>query len=278
MAKLYCIIAREADCGVIFRRGPSRHVALIKWDLKANQFERGQWFKGNIYERKSDLSPDGSKLAYFAAKYHYGAELQTWIAVSTPPYFTAHVLWKTIGTYVDISLFTANNSLSLAVYSNDSVIDPYEGFTVPKQLRVKRKPWPGHFYITPEHDRLIRDGWFVQSGDPVYHGANSEKNYLVIYRKYLMPENEQVYLEMAAKSSGNSLYKLCNANDNPIILNANWADFHCKNVYFSSGGVLLQVPIYENGGRFTLGDLKQLADFSEMKFEELEAPSSALMW
>jgi hypothetical protein len=42
---------------------------LIKWHLKSDTFEIGQWFKGRIYERRCDLSPSGELLAYFAAKY-----------------------------------------------------------------------------------------------------------------------------------------------------------------------------------------------------------------
>lgn len=55
MTTLYAILAREADRGVIFRRGPSRHVRLIAWDTKTDAFELGQWFKGSLYGRKADL-------------------------------------------------------------------------------------------------------------------------------------------------------------------------------------------------------------------------------
>jgi hypothetical protein len=90
MTKLYCILAREAATAIIFRRGPSRRVRLIRWNLKTDTFEPGQWFKGQVYVRKSDLTPDGTKLVYTAAK-HRGT-LPIWTAVSTAPFFTAHVL------------------------------------------------------------------------------------------------------------------------------------------------------------------------------------------
>ena len=57
----------------------------------------GQWFKGRIYEKRCDLSPDGTKLIYFAQKintrtlndpkYSYA-----WTAISRPPYLTALAL------------------------------------------------------------------------------------------------------------------------------------------------------------------------------------------
>ena len=71
--RLLVILAREAPVAVIFRRGPSKLVELIKWHTDIDTFERGQWFKGRIYEDCSDLSPDGSLLIYFAAKLQLGS-------------------------------------------------------------------------------------------------------------------------------------------------------------------------------------------------------------
>jgi hypothetical protein len=89
--RLWVILAREAPVGVIFRRGPSKQVQMIKWNLKDDTFEEGQWFKGRIYERRSDLSPNGRLLIYFAA--NYKEPLNTWTAISKPPFFTALALW-----------------------------------------------------------------------------------------------------------------------------------------------------------------------------------------
>src|SRR5689334_24179596 len=44
--RLFCILARDAATGVIFRRGPSRWVQLIKWNTATDTFEPGQWFHG----------------------------------------------------------------------------------------------------------------------------------------------------------------------------------------------------------------------------------------
>src|SRR5205814_6077285 len=90
-ARLFIILARNAPIGVVFRRGPSRWVQLIKWRTDDDTFEQGQWFHGRVYERRSDLSPDGSLLIYFAnnitkrtqedKEYTYD-----WTAISKPPY------------------------------------------------------------------------------------------------------------------------------------------------------------------------------------------------
>lgn len=89
--RLYVILAREAQYGVIFRRGPSKRVLLIGWNTAGDTFERGQWFKGRIYERRCDLSPEGDLLLYFAANYR--KPYFSWTAISRPPFLTALALW-----------------------------------------------------------------------------------------------------------------------------------------------------------------------------------------
>ena len=68
-ARLHAILAREAPKAVVFRKGPSNRVCTIGWDLEHDTFTPGQWIKGRIYEYRSDLSPDGELMIYFAADY-----------------------------------------------------------------------------------------------------------------------------------------------------------------------------------------------------------------
>lgn len=89
--RLYALLAREANVAVVFRRGPSKRVQLLLWHTDTDEFEEGQWFKGRIYERRSDLSPNGKLLVYFAADHKEG--YFSWTAVSKPPFLTALALW-----------------------------------------------------------------------------------------------------------------------------------------------------------------------------------------
>ena len=68
-ARLHVILAREAPKAVVFRKGPSNRVCTVGWDLEHDTFTPGQWLKGRIYEYRSDLSPDGELLLYFAADF-----------------------------------------------------------------------------------------------------------------------------------------------------------------------------------------------------------------
>jgi hypothetical protein len=97
-ARLHFILARKAHVAVIFRRGPTNLVQIIKWNTDTDTFEPGQWFKGRIFEDRSDISPDGTKLLYFAEKItpvtlKDPSYTTHWTAVSKLPYLTALALW-----------------------------------------------------------------------------------------------------------------------------------------------------------------------------------------
>jgi hypothetical protein len=64
-ARLHGVLAREAPVAVIFRKGPSMSVASVLWDRSRDTFRLGQWFRGRIYERRADLSPDGECLSVY---------------------------------------------------------------------------------------------------------------------------------------------------------------------------------------------------------------------
>jgi hypothetical protein len=276
MTTLYCILAREADTAVIFRRGPSKLVRLIRWDLATDTFEPGQWLKGRIYHDKSDLSPDGKKLVYLAANWQYREvpSIQSFIAVSSPPYATAHVLWGSLGTWNGISLFEGNGALGLATVPCQSSLEPEEGFTLPVQLEVKSKPWPGYFYKLAEHDRLARDAWAVCSGDPLYHSKTPEQGWPVAYRNSIAGSDASANLEMTITRSAGVAYALRAGGGAPIALKADWADVRGSDVLYAQGGKLFRMSTRHGRPARAV----ELADFSAMKFEEMEAPDWAKTW
>src|SRR5215469_5959559 len=90
-ARIYGLVARSTRRAVLFRRGPSRRVRLLSWNLETDEIDAGQWLKARIYERRCDLSPSGEKLVYFAANFR--KPFYSWTAISRPPYFTALAFW-----------------------------------------------------------------------------------------------------------------------------------------------------------------------------------------
>lgn len=101
--RLFVFLASDKLLAVVLRRGPSAWTRLSVWRTDNDTFEHGQWFRGHVYERRSDLAPDGSLFVYFARKDRPAGRgdinSDSRIAISKPPWFTAPALWGIGGTY-----------------------------------------------------------------------------------------------------------------------------------------------------------------------------------
>jgi hypothetical protein len=162
--RLHLLQARSADVAVVFRRGPSKWVEVVRWDTARDGLARGHWFHGRIYERRSDLSPDGELLVYFASKYS-GRTLAdreytaTWTAVSRPPWLTALALWPKGDCWWGGGLFLGERRLLLN--HRPAEAEPHPSHR-PRGLHVEANP-----EARGENDplfsrRLDRDGWDVR--------------------------------------------------------------------------------------------------------------------
>jgi len=165
--RIYGIIARQAPVAVLFRRGPSQFVQMLKWNLTDDTFEHGQWLNGRIYERRADLSPSGKLVIYFAAKYK--GPMTSWTAVSKPPYLTAIALWEGMGAWGGGGLFEDENRIQLNHSANRmKMIDT---FKLPEHVRVVPcGESSGSGEDSPIMDmRMQRDGWRqIQFGEENY--------------------------------------------------------------------------------------------------------------
>jgi len=97
----------KAPIVAVFRRGPSNWSHVGRWDLGAGRYEPGAWFAGRIFPRRSDLSPDGRFLSYFAhqpgATWEHG---DAYVAVSKLPWLKALYAFSTCGTWTRGYYFT----------------------------------------------------------------------------------------------------------------------------------------------------------------------------
>ncbi len=206
--RLYGIQARDGRSVVVFRRGPSKRVLVLRWWLDGDVVEPGQWFKGRIYERRADLSPDGELLAYFAAK--YAGPHGTWTAISRPPFLTALAFWPKGdawgggGLFHDIRTFGLNHHvLTPPAKENGQSTAAAFGTEIFEKKKKRRKPqspastaqvrltlgngmalvpvaeWAGRGEDSPiEHARMLRDGWrMVAQGEVGPRSSNDEIKY-----------------------------------------------------------------------------------------------------
>lgn len=196
-ARLYFLLARQAPVGVIFRRGPSKQVQLIRWNLQDDTFEPGQWFNGRIYERRSDLSPDGRLLVYFAAKQSAAQPgTETWTAISRPPYLTALSFWFKGDAWSGGGLFENNRHLKL----NDA--GPYlhrlAESSVQPPIKVSKLGAPQGENDPIDLMRLTRDGWQLQQDIKANYGSLQTEAELAA----LDPENKDVLIAILNQARG----------------------------------------------------------------------------
>lgn len=113
--RLFVLIARDAEQGLIIRRGPTDWAHLIKWDMRRDRFEPGAWLKGRLYAERCDLSPDGALLLYFVHKgtRHGTSYTIAWTGVSRAPWLHALALWPWGSTWGGGGRFLADRHMVL---------------------------------------------------------------------------------------------------------------------------------------------------------------------
>lgn len=165
--RLFVYLARDAPIGVVLRRGPSDWVRLSLWRTDTDTFEHGQWMRARVYERRCDLSADGSLFVAFvrgAAGPRQG-NADSWVAISRPPWFTALAVWSIGSTYAIGGWFPDAATLGVGWSAT-----PPERGQLPGWLKLssERPPhidgtndWPDR---TIWLNRLIRDGWLRREG------------------------------------------------------------------------------------------------------------------
>lgn len=177
--RLSVFLSRKAPVAVVLRRGPSAWVQLALWHRDSDRIEPGQWFHGRVYERRCDLSPDGSLFLYFAAKHGLRRQHsrpvsedigEAWTAISRPPYFTALALWPNLGSWYGGGVFRTDKQLELDVACS---LEPHPDFRPPPGYKFQ--PMAGA--TAPWEQRLLRDRWvLVQRGfDPRNHRRVGER-------------------------------------------------------------------------------------------------------
>lgn len=160
-ARIHILLARDVPIGVVIRRGPSKQVATFCWDRTTDEFRLGQWLKGRIYERRSDLSPDGKYLIYFAMNGKWTSEVKgSWTAISRTPYLKALGLYSKGDCWNGGGLWTGSRTYWLN--------DGYGHTFVREATEVRRDATfrPAESYggecLHVYYNRLQRDGWTLR--------------------------------------------------------------------------------------------------------------------
>jgi hypothetical protein len=270
-ARIHVLLASAQPIGVVVRRGPSKQVCTLLWDRHTDEFTLGQWLKGRIYERRSDLSPDGKYLIYFAMNGKWASETQgSWTAISRAPWLKAVTLlgkgdcWNGGGLFTGRSTYWLNDGYGHRLMQNSS--------EVRRDTTYQISGYGNHECLGVYYPRLQRDGW-------TYRGRNSldKRKSLDVFEKPL--------------KEGWILRKFAHAEvDSPVGKGCYWDEHELEH---PKSGVKLKFPGWEwaerDNGRLVwadrgqlfagylhrqdgIRDKKMLYDFNDLSFQAIEAP------
>ncbi len=260
----YGIVARDAPRVVVFRRGPTRHMQLLVWDLRDDTVVAGQWLVASVDPGPCGVSPNGELLVYDARR---GAT--TYTAVSRPPYFTALAYLPYSSPWTGGGFFTSDTSIVL-------------GHRYTEADRAGR--FPPHFAVTDvwtyfagasrageplsaaaDRDPLAQHGWTMSD-----RGATRKPN----------PRRLGVVLERTRSGRQNRVYSVVGEAGTPSRLElgiVDWADWaHDGSLLSGRAGRLYRQELPK-----VLTEVKTpslVADLTTNVFTEVEPPPNALVW
>ena len=267
--RIYCLPAIEAPIVAVFRRGPSDWCHVGRWDL-AKGYQAGAWLKGRIFPRRSDLSPDGRWLSYFAyqpsARWVHG---ESYVAVSKLPWLSALHAFGTCGTWTRGYYFSSDHTDDTAEVIKLTIPYTLRPIPVVQFANERRRGWEE----TPDcPSRHHKDFWDERRNARLRKPNPKDDGWLCVESRGFA--GGEFGLEQAV--DGLRVAYWLEINDDLLPLDdVQWADW-------SSDGRLLTAT---RSGRLEIGTLKAsglrtqcVADLSEMQPTPTLAPETATRW
>jgi hypothetical protein len=268
--RIHVLLASAAPVGLVIRRGPSRTVATVLWDRTRDEFTLGQWLKGRIYERRSDLSPDGKYLLYFAMNGKWDSEARgAWSAVSRAPYLKALAVfpkgdcWHGGGLWTGKRTYWLNDGYGHSALRDTTLVRRDTKYHPPESYGGE---CPGVYY-----HRLTRGGWRFTGRVSVGKCKNKD-----VFEKPVGPG--WTLRKIAHSELGSPPGKVCYWDEHELVHSPSgtvftypgweWADLDGERLVWASGGRLHSGRVGKDG----LEDESELFDFNGMTFEPVEAP------
>ena len=269
-ARLHVLLARDAPVGLVIRRGPSRQVCTLLWDRRTDSFTLGQWLKGRIYERRCDLSPDGTHFIYFAMDGKWsGLSKGSWSAISRAPYLKALAFfpkgdcWQGGGLFIDHDRYWLNGDGCHLQGRNST--------TLHRDQDYRPAGGRGGECLGVYYPRLLRDGWRLN--DHLSAGITDQCD---IFEKPI--GNGWVLRKYAHAQVGSPPGKGCYWDEHELVQAQSnlclqqpgweWADLDGTRLIWAESGCLWTGSLTDSG----LAEPRLLYDFNHMTFQRRTAP------
>lgn len=268
--RIHILLASQASVGLVIRRGPSKSVATLLWNRDRDTFHLGQWLKGRIYERRSDISPDGKHVIYFAMNGRWQSESRgAWTAISRVPYLKAIAFFPKGDCWHGGGLWTGKTKYWL----NDGY--GHKALHHPSSLQRDTQYHPEGGYggecLSVYYPRLLRDGWTWidrikirqwQDKDifekPIGQGWTLRK---IAHAEVGAPVGKGCYWDEHELIGPNSVTAMACPD-------WEWAELDNKRLVWATAGKLYAAQVRKDG----LKNETVLFDFNDMIFEAIEAP------
>lgn len=306
-ARIYGILAPEANKVVLFRRGPSKLTLQLVWDLETDEITPGQWIKGKVFVERSDVSPDGRYLIAAISNYgensHHAEDLNFWTAISRPPYFTAIAMWGSAGSYLGGGMWESNRKVRLnndphaweetlpvqlpvqADLFNEKVVEPFmmaNNLVYIERTLLEKRGWIRSDILDPTIKERIKEMEVDYQGVIEAYGLNFADIETSAARWLVSPTYHKIFklgeVQLAVKGKrrhwqmfdqdGSLVRKWTTPSDQPF-----WLELDNKgNPIFSEKGCL-----YRWTG-FPHGEPTLVADLNHYTFEPVAPPAWATKW
>jgi len=259
--RLHVVTAPECAKALVLRRGPTGQVASLLWDRETGEVKLGQWLKGRVYEHRSDLSPDGRHMIYFA-----GTGQRWWTAISRAPWLTALFFDPQDHTWHGGGAFTQEGEVffngracqdvlpeGLKPASSDAFPHGTDGFHMgglyPAMMVCRGWRHDGGEGYKARLSKKLGHGWEL-----VLTFAISERNRSIISNKYALShvETDRVLSHQHWE----------------------WAEPWKHGLQVAQNGALWFLPFSAGG----LEEAGLIHDFRDMAFEAIKAPYEGVSW
>jgi len=229
--------------------------------------------KGRIYERRTDISPDGKHMIYFAMNGKWSSETRgAWTAVSKAPYLKALDLFAKGDCWEGGGLFLSTNRY----WVNDRYYDPnnllYNNSSCLRDEEFRPDLNYGAECTGVYYPRLLRDGWKL-----IERADRNSWNSATIFEKPLL--KDWVLRKVAHEQIGSPVGKGCYWDEHELVNSVSktriscpdweWADWEQDTLVWAEAGKLYRAGL---SGRTELRSAKLLHDFNSYTFEAIEAP------
>ena len=258
-ARLHVMTATENTRAVILRRGPTRHVASLLWNRATDEITLGQWLHGRIYEHRSDLSPDGRHMIYFAGTSASIREGRWHTVVSRAPWFRAIVFLPQEWTWHGGGAFTADGRVFL---NGGGTLPKNEDGLLPAPPDAYPHGTDGFHMGGLYAAMMARRGWRHTAGD----------RYETVLETAL-PDGWTLELFFRIGTRNRSIVSNAYALTHPVhgrhpMEGWEWAEPWKNGLQFAKAGALHEAAITKTG----LDAARQIADLTPMTFENIKAP------